>query len=72
MNIACEASSLMSKFKKPTKKEIKRLSEILVHVFEKDQNREFENSLYLALNSKLHKKALVEQAFSLKFGFDPF
>jgi hypothetical protein len=62
----------MSKFKKPTQKEIKRVSEILAHLFEKDKNREFENSLHLALASRLHKKALVEQAIATEFGLDPF
>ncbi len=62
----------MSKFKKPTQKEIKRLSKIIVYLFDKDKNREFENHLYLAVSSKLHKKALVEQAISMAFGLDPF
>lgn len=62
----------MSKFKKPTQKEIKRTAEIITHLFEKDKNREFENSLYLALSSSLHKKALVEQTISVAFGLDPF
>lgn len=62
----------MSKFKKPTKKEIKRLSEIITYLFEKDKHREFENSLHLALSARLHKKALVEQAISVAFGLDPF
>jgi hypothetical protein len=62
----------MSKFKKPTQKEIKRLSEIIVHLFEEDQHREFENRLYLALSSRLHKKALVEQVISIEFGYNPF
>ena len=62
----------MSKFKNPTKKEIKRLSEIIVRLFEKDKHREFENSLHLALSSSLHKKALVEQSISVAFGLDPF
>jgi len=62
----------MSKFKKPTKKEIKRLSEVIVYLFEKDKHREFENHLYLALSSNVHKKALVEQAISVAFGLDPF
>ena len=62
----------MSKFKKPTQKEIKRTSEIIVHLFEKDKHRELENSLHLALSARLHKKALVEQVISVAFGLDPF
>ena len=62
----------MSKFKKPSQKEIKRTSEIIAHLFEKDKHREFENSLYLALSSRLHKKALVEQAINVAFGYNPF
>jgi hypothetical protein len=62
----------MSKFKQPTKKEIKRCADIIAHLFEKDKHRDFENSLHLALSSSLHKKALVEQAISVAFGLDPF
>jgi hypothetical protein len=62
----------MSKFKQPTKKEIKRCADIIVYLFEKDKHREFENNLHLALYSRLHKKALVEQVISTAFGFDPF
>jgi hypothetical protein len=64
--------SAMSKFKKPTKKEIKRMAELLVKYYEKDTNRERENDLYLALNSRLHKKASVEVVLSTFFGLDPF
>ena len=62
----------MSKFKQPTKKEIKRCADIIAYLFEKDKHRDFENSLHLALSSSLHKKALVEQAISVAFGLDPF
>lgn len=62
----------MSKFKKPTKKEIKRCSEILVKYFENDKTREKENKLFLALGSRLHKQACVEVALSTFFGLDPF
>jgi hypothetical protein len=62
----------MSKFKQPTKKEIKRCADIISYLFEKDKHRDFENSLHLALSSRLHKKVLVEQVISVAFGFDPF
>lgn len=62
----------MSKFKKPNKKEIQRCAEIIVQYFQNDKVRERENELYLALESRLHKKALVEVALSKAFGLDPF
>lgn len=62
----------MSKFKKPTKKEIKRCAEILVKYFNDDKTRERENQLFLALNSRLHKQAAVEVALSTAFNLDPF
>ena len=64
--------STMSKFKKPTKKEIKRCAELIVNFHENDQSRERENELYLALSAKLHKQALVEVILSTAFGLDPF
>ena len=62
----------MSKFKKPTKKEIKRMAELLVKFNQKDKHYEYSNRLYLALNSRLHKQACVEVVLSECFGLDPF
>jgi len=62
----------MSKFQKPTKKEIKRMAELLVKYYANDTNRERENDLYLALNTRLHKQACVEVVLSTFFGLDPF
>lgn len=62
----------MPKFKKPTKKEIKRMAELLVKYHANDPMREKENELYLALNSRLHKQARVEVVLSVFFGLDPF
>jgi hypothetical protein len=62
----------MSKFKKPTKKEIKRMAELLVKYYSNDPNRERENELYLALDARLHKRACVEVVLSKFFGLDPF
>jgi hypothetical protein len=62
----------MSKFKKPTKKEIKRMAELLVKYYSNDKNRERENELYLALDARLHKQACVEVVLSNFFGLDPF
>jgi len=64
--------SAMSKFKKPTKKEIKRMAELLVKYFSDDSSRERENELYIALNTRLHKQACVEVVLSTFFGLDPF
>lgn len=62
----------MSKFKKPNKKEIKRMAELLVKFNQKDTNYEYSNRLYIALNSRLHKQACVEVVLSEIFGLDPF
>ena len=62
----------MSKFKKPSKKEIKRMAELLVKFNQKDINYEYSNRLYIALNSRLHKQACVEVVLSEIFGLDPF
>lgn len=62
----------MSKFKKPTKKEIKRCAEIIVKFFENDKSREQENKLFLALGARLHKQACTETVLSEFFGLDPF
>lgn len=62
----------MSKFKKPTKKEIKRMAELLVKYYSGDSTHEKENELYLALNARLHKQACVEVVLSKFFGLDPF
>lgn len=63
---------IMSKFKKPTKKEIKRCAEIIVQFLKDDKTRERENELYLAITARLHKQALVEVTLSDFFGLDPF
>lgn len=62
----------MSKFKKPTKKEIKRMAELLVEFNQKDKYYEYSNRLYIALNTRLHKQASVEVVLSDIFGLDPF
>lgn len=62
----------MSKFKKPTKKEIKRCAEIIAKFFENDKSREQENKLFLALSARLHKQACMETVLSEFFGLDPF
>lgn len=62
----------MSKFKKPNKKEIKRMAELLVKYYSNDHTHERENELYIALNSRLHKQACVEVVLSTFFGLDPF
>ena len=62
----------MSKFKKPTKKEIKRMAELLVKFQEKDKNYEYYNRLYIALNTRLHRQASLETILSEFFGLDPF
>lgn len=62
----------MSKVKKPSKKEIKRMAELLVKYYEDDSTHERENELYLALNARLHKRACVEVVLSTFFGLDPF
>jgi hypothetical protein len=62
----------MSKFKKPTKKEIKRMAELLVKFQEKDKNYEYYNRLYIALNTQTHKQACIETVLSEFFGLDPF
>ena len=64
--------SAMSKFKKPTKKEIKRMAELLVKYYSNDSTRQRENELHLALGARLHKRACVEVVFSTFFGLDPF
>ena len=48
------------------------MAELLVKYYEKDTNRERENNLYLALNTRLHKQACVEVVLSTFFGLDPF
>ena len=48
------------------------MAELLVKYYEKDTNREHENNLYLALNSRVHKQASVEVVLSTFFGLDPF
>ena len=62
----------MSKFKKPTKKEIKRMAELLVRFQEKDKNYEYYNRLYIALNTRLHRQASIATVLSEFFGLDPF
>lgn len=62
----------MSKFKKPTKKEIKRMAELLVKYYSNDSTRQRENDLHLALGSRLHTRACVEVVLSNFFGLDPF
>jgi len=62
----------MSQFKKPTKKEIQRCADIIVHYFNNDKVRERENELYIALESRLHRRALVEVALAKAFDLDPF
>jgi hypothetical protein len=62
----------MSKFKKPTKKEIKRMAELLVKYYANDTDHERKNHLYIALNTRLHKQACVETVLSEFFGLDPF
>ena len=62
----------MSKFKKPTKKEIKRIAELLIKFQEKDKNYEYYNRLYIALNTRLHRQACIETVLSEFFGLDPF
>jgi hypothetical protein len=62
----------MSKIKKPTKKEIKRMAELLIKFQEVDENYEYYNRLYIALNTRLHQKASVETVLSECFGLNPF
>ena len=62
----------MSKFKKPTKKEIKRMAELLVKYHSNDSTRQRENELHLALGARLHKQSCVEVVLSTFFGLDPF
>jgi hypothetical protein len=62
----------MSKIKKPTKKEIKRMAELLIKFQEVDENYEYNNRLYIALNTRLHKQAIVETVLSECFGLNPF
>lgn len=62
----------MSKIKKPTKKEIKRIAELLIHFQKVDENYEYYNRLYIALNTRLHKQASVETILSECFGLNPF
>lgn len=62
----------MSKFKKPTKKEIKRCAELIIHFFKNDFTHERENELYLAVTARLHKQALVETVLCKAFDLDPF
>jgi hypothetical protein len=61
------------KSKKPTKKEIKRMADLLVsYQNDPDQNHEFLYRLYLALNTKTHKKAAVETILAEAFNLKPF
>jgi hypothetical protein len=62
----------MSKIKKPTKKEIKRIAELLIHFQKVDENYEYYNRLYIALNTRLHRQASIETVLSEFFGLDPF
>jgi hypothetical protein len=57
---------------KPTKKEIKRMAELLIKFQELDENYEYYNRLYIALNTHLHKQVSVETVLSECFGLNPF
>jgi hypothetical protein len=62
-----------TKPKKPTKKEIQRIADLLVkYQNDPDKNHEFLYRLYMALNTHTHKKAAVETILSEAFGLNPF
>jgi hypothetical protein len=62
-----------TKPKKPTKKEIQRIADLLVNYQnDPDSNHKFLYRLYLALNTHTHKKAAVETILSEAFNLDPF
>jgi hypothetical protein len=62
-----------TKPKKPTKKEIQRIADLLVNYQnDPDINHKFLHRLYLALNTRTHKKAAVETILSEAFDVDPF
>jgi hypothetical protein len=65
--------SNQSLMKKPTKKEIQRIADLLINYQdEPDKNHKFLYRLYLALNTSTHKKAAVETILSEAFGLNPF
>lgn len=62
-----------TKPQKPTKKEIARIADLLVNYQnDAESNHKFLYRLYLALNTRIHKKAAVETILSEAFGLDPF